>query len=114
MTRLLSMAALAALEDQEYMQETCSLTIEYREAIAETLRNAGFSVFPSFTNFILIDCGSKENAQDLDEKLRNQGIFLRWQSGAGLPDMLRMTVGPPKINQFVVQKMTEWKAGSRI
>ena len=58
-------AALAALEDHDYMLETCTMTTAIREQVAADLQAAGFKVFPSFTNFILMDCRKAEIARNI-------------------------------------------------
>ena len=87
-------AAIAALDDDAYMRETCIKTIELRDTAAARLNAMGIKNFPSFTNFLLIDVQSAKVANDLDQVLRAKGIFLRPQGGVGLPHCLRMTVGP--------------------
>ncbi len=86
-------AALAALRDDDYMRRTCAMTSELRNSTQSQLTEAGFRVLPSHTNFLTIDLQEARIAQAVDCNLRAQGIFLRAQGGAGLPHMLRMTVG---------------------
>lgn len=85
-------AAQAALEDAAYMQETCAQTAALREAAAAQLRAGGLTIWPSFTNFLLIGFNTVEQAAAVDTALKAQGIFLRAQGGAGLPHCLRMTI----------------------
>lgn len=106
---LSQVAAVAALEDQEYMHETCDVTIELRDQASDRLRTAGFKVYPSFTNFILIDCESASNADELEMHLRNEGILVRKQSGAGLPNALRMTVGSEEAIDRCLRSMIKWR-----
>ncbi|MEM0924068.1 MAG: histidinol-phosphate transaminase [Pseudomonadota bacterium] len=87
-------AARAALLDQSYLRETLTLTARIRDRAAKKLTEAGLSLQASLTNFLMIDFGSSETAQAADATLRAQGILLRRQAGAGLPQMLRMTIGP--------------------
>ncbi len=105
-------AATAAVHDQKYMRETCLITAELRDRAAGELAGAGFSVFPSFTNFLLIDMGSSQSAIAADAALRAKGIFLRPQSGAGLPHALRMTVGPQDAMRTAISELINWKKGA--
>ena len=86
-------AAAAALRDQAYMRETCAMTAGIRDAFCVALREMGLLVPKSFTNFALIRFPSTDAAQDVDRALRGEGVFLRAQGGAGLPECLRATVG---------------------
>lgn len=86
-------AAAAALKDQAYMVETCRETASLRDGLRKRLRQAGYDVPESFTNFVLIRMGSPDKAHRADEALRAEGVFLRPQGGAGLADCLRATIG---------------------
>ena len=94
LTMASEVAAVAALEDDAYMRETCALTIACRDRAADRLRTCGLRVYPSFTNFLLIDFGTKAKADAMNASLKSQGIILRAQGGAGLPTCLRLTIGP--------------------
>lgn len=86
-------AAVAALGDQAYVDETCRQTAALRDGVTQQLRHAGYDVLESFTNFVLIRMGSPERATRIDAALRAEGVFLRPQGGVGLADCLRMTIG---------------------
>lgn len=87
-------SARAALEDQTYMRETCAMLDATKGDARKRLRATGISVEPSFTNFLLLDFGAPALADKADALLRAKGIFLRGQAGVGLPQCLRMTIGP--------------------
>ena len=101
-------AALAALGDDGYMQETCQITAELRDLAAQQLRHAGFDVVPSVTNFLLIRFKDEEAALSADAKLRAEGIFLRRQQAAALPHALRMTIGPADATAAAIHQLTYW------
>lgn len=86
-------AAAAALEDQAYMRETCELTADLRDRFRSRLQLAGFDVPESFTNFVLIRFADADAASGADRVLRDEGVFLRPQTGAGLANCLRATIG---------------------
>lgn len=104
-------AAIAAFADQEYMRETCDLTAAIRDRAATDLVAAGFSVLPSHANFLLLDLGTEEAAVSAERSLQECGIFLRRQSAAGLPQALRMTMGPRVIVEEAVALLRRWKEG---
>ncbi len=104
-------AALAALEDQSYMHDTCALTVALRDKAADILTDAGFVVIPSHTNFLLIDFGAELRADSAMTALQSDGVFLRKQGGAGLPQMLRMTVGPEAAMTAATDCLRRWKEG---
>lgn len=102
-------AALAALEDQAYMRETCAQTTALREAAALRLRQAGFAVPGSLTNFLLLDFETPAKGLAATRALEAEGLFLRPQGGAGLPHMLRMTIGPEDALNAALDRLEHWK-----
>lgn len=102
-------AALAALEDQSYLQETCALTVALRDGAATRLRSAGISIIPSHTNFLLIDFGTEDLADRASTALQDNNIFLRKQGGAGLPHMVRLTVGRAAAMNTAMDCLQRWK-----
>jgi histidinol-phosphate aminotransferase len=106
-------AALAALTDQPYMRATCALIEATRARAAHRLRAAGIATADSFANFLLLDLATPEAARSADAALRAEGIFLRPQSGAGLPQALRMTIGPPDHVDLAVAALETWARETR-
>ncbi|WP_170403199.1 pyridoxal phosphate-dependent aminotransferase [Ruegeria arenilitoris] len=102
-------AAAAAVRDDAYMRETCEMTAALHDQAATGLRDAGFTTYPSFTNFLLLNLGSPEAAASADRKLRSEGVFLRPQGGASLPHTLRMTVGSLDAMNTAIEILTQWK-----
>ena len=102
------MAALAAVQDQAYMRETCALTAGLRDGFAARMRQAGFKVTESFTNFVLVRFPSAEVAAQADAMLKAEGVFLRPQGGAGLPDCLRATVNVASDMDLAADLLADW------
>lgn len=101
-------AALAALNDQDYMHETCALTAELRDRFANRLRSAGFDIPKSHTNFLLIRFADQSTATRADKALREKGVFLRPQSGAGLANCLRATIGQTADLELMAEVLERW------
>lgn len=102
-------AATAAVRDSAYMRETCEMTARLRDSTAARLRQAGFNLSPSLTNFLLLKLDSAEMAGQVERALQAEGVFLRPQSGAGLPQTLRMTIGPSETMEKTLDILTQWK-----
>ena len=62
-----------------------------RAALADALRQRGLRVYPSQTNFVLVEFGP--HTAQIEAALIAQGVVLRPMGGYGLPDCLRITVG---------------------
>jgi histidinol-phosphate aminotransferase len=85
-------AALATLDDLPYYRRNFQCVIATRERLSAKLRELGFEVFPSSTNFILTK-PSKFPAQEWLEKLRERKILVRWFKQPEVSDYLRITIG---------------------
>lgn len=98
-------AAEAALRDTEHLQWTLARNAEQRALLADALRQRGYAVAPSQTNFLLVDCG--ERAASLDTALLARGIVLRPMAGYGLPECLRITVGTASENRRLLAALDQ-------
>lgn len=101
--------AVAAITDQAYMRETCERTAEMAAAATHELSCAGFMVYKSFTNFVLIDMKTADHAISAETLLLSEGVVLRRQAGAGLPHCLRMTLGQQEDVSFAIEILKTWK-----
>ncbi len=90
-------AAEAALGDAEHLRSTSARNAEQRVVLARALRERGWPVSPSQTNFLLVEFGA-QTAQ-VEAGLLADGIVLRPMAGYGLPECLRITVGTAAENQ---------------
>ena len=106
-------AAETALSDQAYMRETCAITSRLRDGFSHRLRKAGFYMAESFTNFALIRFYDARAAQQADASLRIEGVVARAQSGAGLPDCLRITVGTAEDLDLAASLLEHWAKGGK-
>ncbi|HXN32209.1 MAG TPA: histidinol-phosphate transaminase [Polyangiaceae bacterium] len=87
-------AAAAALDDRAYMEANSELVRSTRSVLAGALRELGFRVLPSETNFILARRPG-ENLAPLQEALKQKGVLVRYFDIPELRDALRITVGTP-------------------
>ncbi|HET9340682.1 MAG TPA: histidinol-phosphate transaminase [Casimicrobiaceae bacterium] len=89
-------AAIAALEDTAYVDESARLNREGMQVLEEGLAALGVATLPSHANFILARVG--DAARVYGELLR-QGVIVRPVAGYGLPEWLRITIGLPAENE---------------
>ena len=85
-------AALATLEDLPYYRRNFQRVIATRERLSDALRELGFDVFPSSTNFILVR-PPKFPAEAWLAKLRARKILVRWFKYPEVRDYLRISIG---------------------
>lgn len=98
--RLAQVAALAALEDEEHIQRSRKINRDGREYLCGELSKLGMEVVPSQANFLLFR--SENVVEDLTALLLERGIIVRDGASLGYPGYVRMTIGTPEENRFVI------------
>jgi histidinol-phosphate aminotransferase len=84
-------AAQAVLGDEDHLRWSLARNAEQRALLAAALRERGWFVHPSLTNFLLVEFGERTPA--IEAGLLAQGVVVRPMAGYGLPDCLRITIG---------------------
>jgi histidinol-phosphate aminotransferase len=101
--RFASAGAIAAMQDGEYFEKTCSKVIETREALIQSLRTLGFDVLPSGANFIFAKHQVVDGAE-LTLKLRQKSIIVRhFKSPSRISAYLRITIGTDEQAKALVE-----------
>ena len=85
-------AGLGALEDEAYTKSNCQTIMENRSFTTEGLRNIGFTVLDSMTNFVLAG-NPAISGKDLYEQLKEKGILVRYFGTERLSPYVRITIG---------------------
>ncbi len=90
--RLAIVAGCAALEDQEWLQETTAKIVRTRTRLLQALTGMGLHVPPSRSNFVFprIPDG---RAQEVYEALEKRRILVRYFGSSLVADSLRVSVG---------------------
>jgi histidinol-phosphate aminotransferase len=84
-------ASLAALEDQQYYQQTLRRTRESIDFLRNELGKMGCSCYPTQTNFFLVDVHG--DADTLYQRMLKQGVIIRSMSAYGFTTFIRITAG---------------------
>jgi histidinol-phosphate aminotransferase len=87
---LAQVAAIAALDDQEYVARYVALNLAERAYLARGTAALGLPVTPSVANFIFVDAPMP--ADEAFYRLMREGIIVRPMAGNGWPNSLRVTV----------------------
>ena len=90
-----SAAGIAALAEDDYYMENCRKVMETREWTEIELKNLGFEVIPSSSNFLFAKSG-KIGGKALYEKLRERRILVRHFDNPLICEYNRITVGTPE------------------
>jgi histidinol-phosphate aminotransferase len=95
--------ATEALLDDAILAGNLERVAQERSRLSDRLRDAGWAVGPSVTNFVLVDLGSPERAADVAEALLIRGLVPRtFGAGHPLAGYLRLTVRDPLENDRLI------------
>jgi histidinol-phosphate aminotransferase len=95
--------ATEALLDDTILGANLSRVTRERTRLSNRLREAGWTVGPSVTNFILVDFGGPERAAAVAEALLRHGLVPRtFGAGHPLAGHLRMTIRDPHENDRLI------------
>jgi len=98
--RLAQVAALAALEDCDHVQECISRTSEERERVRRGLNALGYHPAPSLANFLFFD--AREDSLELAQRLLPQGVIVKPWRESGFTQHIRVSIGSRRANdQFL-------------
>lgn len=89
-------AAIAALSDQAYIEESVALNARGLAQLVEGLDRLGVPYIPSSGNFVTIDL--RRDAKEVDQALLREGVVTRPIGNYGMPQHLRVSVGLPEEN----------------
>ena len=91
--------AAAALADDAYAKTCWRKIRQQRQRLTVALRNLGFAVADSQTNFVLAQAPNGTSAADLYRRLRSRKILVRYFDTPRLANCLRITVGTAEENE---------------
>ncbi len=95
MSRISQAAALAALQDEDWLAEVKTRVATCRDRIGAIALENGLTPLPSATNFVAIDCGQDGDfARKVLKSLVEQGIFVRMPFVAPQDRCIRISCGP--------------------
>ncbi|MBW4487875.1 MAG: histidinol-phosphate transaminase [Trichocoleus desertorum ATA4-8-CV12] len=100
-----ALVGAAAMRDQAYKDACVAKVKVSRSWLAQELKQLGFYVWDSQTNFLLAQ-PPQGNAKQIHLALKDQGIWVRHFNQPGLDDKLRITVGTEEQNQVLVEALT--------
>ncbi|MGH7003687.1 MAG: aminotransferase class I/II-fold pyridoxal phosphate-dependent enzyme, partial [Alphaproteobacteria bacterium] len=114
MNRLTQIAALAALEDRDYLEAVVGGIIAGRQRIAAIAAQNGLQALASATNFVTIDCGRDgAYAQSVLNALIDRDVFVRKPMAPGLDRCIRVSVGLESELAIFEQQLPEALAATR-
>ena len=97
----------AAMRDQSYKTACAERVKASRAKLAVDLKQLGFRLWDSQTNFLLAQ-PPQGNAEQIFLALKQQGILVRYFKQPGLEDKLRITIGTDEHNQILLEALIPW------
>ena len=94
--------AEAAIKDQEYLNKTVAQIKDSRNKLSSELKNLGFTVVDSQSNFIFASPPDGD-AEKLFNTLREENIIVRYFPGEKTKKYIRITIGTEEQLQRLVQ-----------
>lgn len=98
-------AALAALDDEIFLEKTCRAVWDGLEYIRRRLSAAGLVCVPSETNFMLVKV--LVDGKKVFEDMLRRGVIIRAMNAYGLPEYIRVNAGLAEENERFVRTLLE-------
>jgi histidinol-phosphate aminotransferase len=95
-------AALAVLEEEDFLREIRRINQEGKRYFYKALDDLGLEFIPTDANFILIRVGK---ATEVYEQLLRKGIIVRDMAPWKLPDHIRVTISVPQNNERFIREL---------
>ncbi|MBO8170717.1 MAG: histidinol-phosphate transaminase [Bacillaceae bacterium] len=103
--RLAQKAAVAALADQDFIQQCRAMNRKGLEQLYEGFKRLNLTYYPSQANFVLVHV--KKDGNDVFNALLHKGIIVRSGVPLGFPEYIRMTVGTEEQNKKVLNALAD-------
>jgi len=102
-----SLAAVASLNNPQWMEQHVELIVQERERMVEDLAEFDFlKPYPSCANFVLFKVSGRSAGQ-LKQELSRQGVLVRYFDKPGLANCIRISAGRPSDTEQLVSAMRQ-------
>ncbi len=106
MSHLAILSGAASVKDKQYFQETLERVIRTREKYAGKLKELGFSMPDSSTNFLFATHESVP-AEEIFNRLRDKNIYIRYFKKPRIDNYIRISVGTDEEMERLVEALKE-------
>lgn len=106
---LAQVAAIAALSDTAFLQQSYELNKAGKATLVEGFTRLGLEYVPSYGNFVLVNVG---DAARINLELLKRGVIVRPVISDGLPEWLRISTGLPQENKRVIAELADVLSGA--
>jgi histidinol-phosphate aminotransferase len=106
-THLSQIAAIAALEDEEFLKRTTEHIIAERDFLSDEFEKLNINFAPSQSNFFYLVFNSEKKANEIYTFLQKEGILTRPMNTWGDPRAIRITIGNHSDNVRLIRFFKE-------
>ena len=97
---LAQVAAIAALKDQNHIEDSVEVNAVGRAQLCAAFDQMGLKYIPSQANFVLVHIGV--DSQGVFNDLLRAGVIVRTGTPFGMPNWVRVTVGTKEMNETFI------------
>jgi histidinol-phosphate aminotransferase len=108
---LAQLGAIAALDDEAFLQKTIAVNERNLAKMAKRFAELGIMQLPSDANFILMLMPSEQFAVDFNNECLNRGLIVRHVRSFGIPNGIRINSGTDEETEFALNVIAEVYAG---
>ena len=105
--RLAIVAAVAAVEDQDYHDRLVGFVTEERTWLSQRLRDRGFDVLPSAANFLFARPPTNHDARAVAEGLEHRKVLVRHYERPPIAGWFRVTIGTREQHERLLEALRE-------
>ena len=99
-------AAIAALDDNEYVTRVRELIANEKRFLYDGLAQLDLEYVPTEANFILL-VNLPRSVNAIHEGLLRRGVIVRPMAGFGMPEALRLTIGTRQENEKLLAALRQ-------
>ncbi len=100
-TTLGQAAAIAALDDQTFVEKSVRMVVEEQEKLYDFFDEYEVQFVPSIANSVMMILEDVDEAKSFTKNMMKQGVILRRTKAFGLPNCIRITIGTEQeMNHF--------------
>lgn len=103
-TAMAQLAAIAALDDDDFVERTRKMTLEGKAYFEAAFRKMKLEFVPTSANFILVKVGQGRKIFDAMQRV---GVIVRPMDPYGLPEYIRITIGTRVENRRCIAALKE-------
>ena len=100
-------AACAALNDEKHLMEAIKINNSEKLKLESFFKENNMEYIPSVTNFLTLRFSTSNKAENFCNNLLKKGIILRHLAGFGLSECVRVTIGLPNENKYLVNQIKQ-------